>query len=245
MGYTLGAWWFEVSHLPGSILRRMLRPIYKALNPSPGTAMPWWAGMLIISLVFVAFTGVGALVLLKPKVVTSPQGVNHTAVGQSLGEWRLASLNQQGAFATEEQAEGKVVVVHFWRLGHKDAQATLPKIAQIHQRNRGSNQFITLAVVSAAPTSADTEAESDVEQQRKALRRKSMDLLSERNIDLPVYDDIDGSLAKTAETIGAFQGKFPTTIVLDKGGKVQGVWNQYPPGQLEQISTLVQHLITK
>lgn len=171
------------------------------------------------------------------------------AVGQSLGEWRLASLNQQGAFATEKQAEGKVVVVHFWRLGHKNAQATLPKIAQIHQRNRGSNQFITLAVVSAAPTSADTDAESDDEQtdeqQRKALRRKSMDLLSERNIDLPVYDDVDGSLTKAAEKIGAFQGRVPTTIVLDKDGKVQGVWNQYPLGQLEQIAALVQYLITK
>lgn len=243
LGYTIGAWWFNVSHLPGSLWRRMMRPVSRALSPSPGVASPWWSGLLAFALVLAAVAGVAALVVLKPKVVTSPQGVNHTAVGTQVTEWSLASLNQLGALAKAEQSRSKVTIIHYWRLGHKNSLASLPPIAKLHQRHRGSNQFSTLTIVTQTPSEADeTIAEAD---QTSAFRRRVMDLLSERNLDLPVYDDAEGGLTKSLKAVGAFQGSFPTTLVLDKEGRIQGVWNEYPVGQIDQISTLVQRLLTR
>lgn len=243
LGYTLGAWWFNVSHLPGSIMRRLMRPILRALNPSPGVVRPWWTGLLALAIVFAAVTGVAALVMFRPKVVISPQGVNHVAVGTELTGWKLESLNQPGAFSTPAQTNGKVTVIHYWRLGHKSSLATLPKIAQLHQRQRGSNQYATLTLVSQPVDAGEAETGTD-EARHSAQRRRVMDLLSERNIDLPVFEDEGDKLTGALEAAGAFHGRYPTTVVLNKEGKVEGVWNEYPIGHIEQISALVQYLTT-
>lgn len=242
LGYTFAAWWFNISHWPGSLLRRLMRPVWRVLNPSPAAGSSLWTGLLALGLVIAATAGVTALVMLRPKHVSHAQGVNHEAVGVALSEWELASLNQPGATAKSFQMEGKVTVLHFWRLDHKHSLETLPKIAQVHQRFRGSNVYGTLAVV-VPPGRKEGRTDEDLE--GTALRRKVMDLLSQQNIDLPVYADQSGAIEETVRAVGAFAGRCPTTIVLDKTGKIEGVWNEYALGQSEQISALVQHLTTR
>jgi hypothetical protein len=76
------------------------------------------------------------------------------------------------------------------------------------------------------------------------LRGKTEKFLTARKTDLPTYHDPD---AATRIAFVKLEGNdnfgYPTTILLDRGGRIRGVWRGYDAGMEKDVAAVTQKVL--
>jgi thiol-disulfide isomerase/thioredoxin len=159
------------------------------------------------------------------------EGTRHPAVGQKLGQLELQSLTGESQDTTLPDLSGQVVLINFWGTWCPPCIQEFPHIDELEEKYAGREDFRLFAVSSAPGSSAIDDLRSETEEFLKA-----------NGSDLPTYADVeDRTRASVEETVG-WQG-YPTTVVLDRGGTIRGVWVGYEPGTEQAMDALVGELL--
>jgi thiol-disulfide isomerase/thioredoxin len=104
--------------------------------------------------------------------------------------------NEAGEVSTTANLKGKVVFINFWASWCPPCQAEMPSIAALYHKLKGDNRFVFLFI----------NEDDD--------KGKAKSYLEKHQYTLPLYSR---SGAVPGEI---FSGSLPTTIVMDKEGKI-------------------------
>ncbi len=187
-----------------------------------------WLALAVVFGLFVAWR------MLAP----SPSQVanEHPGIGKKLSLVSLQPLTFIGDNVSLDDLQGKVVVLNFWGTWCPPCQRELPHIAELAQRYRENSRCRVLAVScgNSGPDPSSSLPELQIE---------TAALLAERHIELPVYADPNLRTRRAVNDAAGFDG-YPTTLVLDAGGVIRGVWTGYAPGDEHAVAELVEQLLS-
>jgi cytochrome c biogenesis protein CcmG/thiol:disulfide interchange protein DsbE len=195
---------------------------------------------LVIVLVAVAAVAVLTAILAMaayfflPHVVVNPQRPDFqqsSAFGRKPPRWALEPLTGAGEPITSEEVTGRVVLINFWGTWCPPCVAELPDIAEIEGRYRGNPEFRLLAV------SCGRGVTEDLAQ----LRAATTALLNEKNVDMPTFADPEQFSRLAFSRLGAFEGFYPTTLILDREGVIRGVWEGR--AEKDELENLISQLL--
>jgi len=140
-----------------------------------------------------------------------PGGAGSAFKGRRISELRLVDAggvaHRVGEFA------GKVVVLDFWATWCPPCRMSLPEVAALQARQ--ADQYVVL------PVSLDRGGFQDVQ---AYLRENPQTALAAV---------VPADLAALARQVGEIRA-IPTTLLVDRQGKVVQAWTGYSPGRLEQ-----------
>ena len=181
------------------------------------------AALFVVLLVVVA----AAALLLLPIGWWSagPSALRHPAVGQRLSRLELQPLTGDGQPVSLDDLAGRVVLLNFWGTWCPPCLVELPDLARIESTFRDRDDFKFLAVSCGQGPSEDPED----------LRLNTTSLLFSEQIDMPTYSDPGGVSRLDARQVVGLEF-FPTTVILDRGGVIRGVWvGPADKGELEDL----------
>jgi len=185
------------------------------ISDIPSRKFPWalWAvlGVVMIAAVLVIAAMIALFVM--PVLESGLPRGEHPAVGKKLPRLELQPLLVADRSVGLEDLAGKVVLLNFWGTWCPPCVHELPDIAAIENQYADRDGFKLLAV------SCGRGRQEDVGR----LRRETEALLSRRNIDMPVYADLDMTTRLAFDEVAGFEG-YPTTILLDGQGVIRDVW---------------------
>jgi len=126
---------------------------------------------------------------------------------------------QDGKTANISELKGKVVFINFWASWCPPCRAEMPSIAALYQKLQKDERFVFLLI-----------NEDDDPQ-------KAIDYLEKNNFNLPIYKQA-GEVPKAI-----FSGTLPTTIVIDKEGKIvlkkEGIGGYDSDSFIKQLNDLL------
>lgn len=172
-------------------------------------------------LAFGAFMLLGILVLAwigrAPTVVT---------LGQKLPPIDLQPLLDGTPPLGPEQMEGKIILLHFWGTWCPHCMKEFPEFANVCAEFTGNPDLLIASVsCSAGP-------EYDLEQ----LKRQTEDSMAKYPRSIPTYAD---PAALTRERIAWVLPRgslgYPTTLLVDRDGKIIDLIEGYYPGDMEKL----------
>ena len=115
--------------------------------------------------------------------------------------------------------KGQVVLINFWASWCGPCRQEMPVLEQLYKKYKAAG--FTLLGVNVEPKSAD-----------------ALGFLKATPVSFPILFDTDSKVSKLYEVAG-----MPSTVILDRTGKVRYVHHGYKPGEeseyLDQIRTLV------
>ena len=124
-------------------------------------------------------------------------GLLNASVDKPLVEARpMTFRNPDGELISTEKLKGKIVFINFWATWCPPCLAELPSIQNLYDRYKDDNRVVFII--------------ADVDNKVA----ESISFLNKRSIQLPVY-----APAGTMDP-ALYQGTLPTTLILDKEGKV-------------------------
>lgn len=164
-------------------------------------------------------------------------GRSHPAVGKRLPPVALTPLTFDGDPVTTASLEGRVAVINFWGTWCPPCRAELPHIAELGERYAGDDRFKLLAVSCGGGSPSDDQVDD--------LRQPTAALLDQQQFSLAAYADPAGQARDKLARAGMFEHGYPTTLVVDQGGVVRGLWTGYAPGDERGVEALVAELLAK
>ena len=159
-----------------------------------------------------------------------PSALRHPAVGQKLSRLELQPLTGDGRPVNLDDLSGRVVLLNFWGTWCPPCLMELPDMAYIERKFRNRADFKFLAV------SCGQDLSEDLEQ----LRLNTSTLLLTERIDMPTYADPGGVSRLAADKVLGLE-YFPTTVILDRGGVIRGVW--VGPAGSDELEDLIARLL--
>jgi peroxiredoxin len=115
--------------------------------------------------------------------------------------------------------KGQVVLINFWASWCGPCRQEMPVLEQLYRKYKSAG--FTLLGVNVEPKAADAEG-----------------FLKSTPVSFPILFDPDSKVSRLYEVSG-----MPSTVILDRSGKVRYVHHGYKPGEeseyLDQIRTLV------
>ncbi|HVX15817.1 MAG TPA: TlpA disulfide reductase family protein [Pirellulales bacterium] len=201
----------------------------ESIEPSHTPRIPRvWLALAFVFALFAAWR------ILAPS--PSQVGSGNPGVGKKLSTLSLQPLTFIGDDISLDDLQGDVVVLNFWGTWCPPCRTELPHVAELARRYRQNEHCRVLAVScgSSGPDSSDSLPE---------LQSETAALLAARHIDLSVYADLDLRTRKAVNDAVGFRG-YPTTLVLDAGGVIRGVWTGYAPGDEQAVAELVEQLLS-
>jgi thiol-disulfide isomerase/thioredoxin len=173
------------------------------------------------------------LFVLRPLNRGQP-GEQHRAVGASIPTISVAALDPSAPPLTTDDLTDKVVLINFWATWCGPCQMEFPHIVEIVRKFRDNEGFQVLSI--ASPGSGESEDE---------MREATAAFLRQRNVSMPVYvDPYSEAFQAIVHTIGS-RGGIPLTLVVDRSGKIRGIWEGYAPGTETDIESLIQSLLAE
>lgn len=199
-------------------------------GPSPGAmgcvagaALTFWGGLVVLAVASVA------AFLFLPRLLQGPLELE----GGRLDAVQLQPLVHADAPITDEDLRGKVVVLSFWGTWCPPCLMDLPHIVDLWQKFRERDDFLLLAV------SCGRGGREDIEE----LRADTAALFANQRIDMPAYADTAFVTRGSFEKVQALRG-YPTTLVIDRRGRIRKVWVGFDPKMPGQLERLVEELLT-
>jgi cytochrome c biogenesis protein CcmG, thiol:disulfide interchange protein DsbE len=175
--------------------------------------------------------GIGALYLF---LFGMPSLRLNGPIGEKLPNLELGPLTGDLTPVDLKSLEGKVTLVNVWGTWCPPCCMELPHIAELanHYRNRADVRILPVS------SSGGSDGESEV----PTLRANTQAFLTQSNISVPTYVDIDGRTRRAMAEVGGFSGSFPTTIVIDKEGIIRGHWQGFSPSVIDEMRRLIDQL---
>ncbi|GAB4129300.1 TlpA family protein disulfide reductase [Thermopirellula anaerolimosa] len=159
-------------------------------------------------------------------------GEQHPGVGKTLSTIALKPLTGGGGPVQAGDLQGKVVLLNFWGTWCPPCRQEFPHLAALAQRYEYRPEFRFLSVSCG---SGDRE---NVEK----LRSETRAFLQKEGVDMSVYYDPDAVTRRSVDAAAGFRG-YPTTVLLDSGGVIRGMWVGYYPGVEKEIERAIAKLL--
>lgn len=197
------------------------------MSKSQATSQISWLTLIAFGLFMLA----GTLVLVW---LGTPAAAK--AIGQPLATLDLVPLVDAETSLSNADLEGKVAVLHFWGTWCPPCKLEFPEFVQLATRY-ASRDDITIVSVSCS-----AGPEYDVEE----LKRETERFVHQHAQVLPTYSDAAGMTRTQLALLwegGAFS--YPTTVLVDRDGKIAAVVQGYLEGELAKLDSHIQRLLGK
>lgn len=153
-------------------------------------------------------------------------------IGKHLAQVDLLSLSGNGEVVVGNDLNGKVVLMTFWGTWCPPCRAEMPEIAALGQRFDNERDFRLLAV----------SCGQGVKENFAQLQTDTAAYLTETGLTLPCYTDPNNVTRMAVDEAIGFSG-YPTTLLLDRKGAIQGVWTGYRPGAVADMERMIDRLL--
>jgi thiol-disulfide isomerase/thioredoxin len=198
--------------------------------PHARSGIGLWVCLALVAAVFFVFLLVGG----RPR---GPSATEGPAIGRTLPYLQLEGLTGDSKPVSLDDLQGRITLINYWGTWCPPCQREFPHIVELAEKFAGQDDF-RLYAVSCGQQVAD-ENPND-------LRRATQRFLESNQVTLPAYAD-QNRASRHAMTVALDLEDFayPTTLVLDRQGKVRGLWIGYAPGSEREMRSLIQDLLEK
>ncbi|HEX3869141.1 MAG TPA: TlpA disulfide reductase family protein [Pirellulales bacterium] len=153
-----------------------------------------------------------------------------------LPDVELQHLTGASKSVTLADVRGKVTILNFWGTWCPPCRDEFPHIVDLYRAFGDRPDFRLLAV------SCDGEHDDDVD----ALKHATSQFLHQQGTsDFPTYVDRARITREALARVGAFQGVYPTTLIVDRKGIIRGTWVGYRPGAEVAMHSLIGKLLAE
>ena len=132
-----------------------------------------------------------------------------------------------GTFDLKNHA-GQIVILDFWASWCQPCRAALPRLGELAAQMDGLELPVKVLTVNTAERASDLEA----------LRVKVKGAVDTLQFDLPVLLDLDGAVARQWGV-----SALPTTIVIDRLGRIASIHQGAGPEYIERLENQVKQLL--
>jgi thiol-disulfide isomerase/thioredoxin len=204
-------------------------------EPAPPARLPrstlvTWLGLIVLGLAFMGF------LTLSNNPRRDYVGKDHPGVGRRLPSVQLVPLVGDAEPLSLESLEGSVVLMNLWGTWCGPCRREFPRLMKLEERLRGEPDF---KFVSVSCGQENPEPMTD-------LRRRTEAYVTEMGAPFPIYADPHWATRKAAfATSYDFGGTMPTTVALDRAGKVRGIWTGYADGDERVMEELIRELLVE
>jgi len=162
-------------------------------------------------------TTVRALVFGLALAVSAAASADNMTAGAVAPAFQLPSSGSKDMSLSD--LKGQVVLINFWASWCGPCRQEMPVLEQLYKKYKAAG--FALLGVNVEPKTAD-----------------AVGFLKSTPVSFPILFDTDSKVSKLYEVSG-----MPSTVILDRSGKVRYVHHGYKPGEeseyLDQIRTLV------
>lgn len=191
-----------------------------------------WGALIPLALALVIYLG---FVAFRWRERSATAGTSHVSVGQVLPVIDLQPLLHTTEPVTDTSLEGKIVILNFWATWCGPCRAEYPRLAEVSARLASEPDF---RFVSVSCGSAGDEPEE--------IKRSTTSFQNGMNLEVPTYIDAQGQTRQAVQAVVSQGGMgLPTTIVLDRRGRIRGVWEGYLHGDEKQVEELALSLLAE
>ncbi len=151
--------------------------------------------------------------------------------------FELIPLTERAAAVWSPELRGKVILLKFWATWCPPCRASLPHLEKLLadlEADREADQ----TAFAFLPIACD---EGTLDQVRPLVQ----DTLRSLGVALPVYDDPDGRLAGLLQRGGIRVDRLPTTVLLDRQGRVRQIWFGFDPRREEKMKQRIRQLLNE
>src|SRR3954452_17447913 len=174
----------------------------------------------LVVLAIVAALFFGWVLFLRPEI-SMKRATESPGVGQPLVALDLEPLTGTTDGLTLDNLRGKVAFINYWGPWCGFCIQEFPHLIELRDKYRDNPEF---AFVSVSSGGSSQENVSELRSQTEAFLRS-------RSASFPTYVDLGGASRQIMlSAISRPSMGYPTTIVLDRGGIIRGVWLGYEPG---------------
>jgi cytochrome c biogenesis protein CcmG, thiol:disulfide interchange protein DsbE len=188
-----------------------------------------------VTLAVAAVLVLGWQIFWRPKIELA-QATHEPGVGQPLVFLELQPLTGTTDGVSLEATRGKVVLINYWGTWCPPCVMEFPHMVDLWEEFRGNPDFLFLSVSS-----------SGMDRERVAeLREETGAFLRQHGVGLPTYSDPEGgSRQALAMLLGKPAIGYPTTVLLDRTGRIRAIWQGYSPGLEQQMQQLISELLAE
>ena len=188
-----------------------------------------WPAIAVIALLVIL-----GVVLLTRNNGTG-EGSDHPAVGTPLVDLQVEPLLGGDQPVALADLRGEVTLINFWGPWCHYCLVEMPHLVDLNQEFSRESDFRLLSISYGAGPSTSVES----------LRADSAEAMSRSGASWPVYHDPkQSSQIALVQTAGMTRGfGFPTTVLLDREGKIAGLWEGYMEGMEHDIQRAVQNTL--
>lgn len=175
------------------------------------------------------------VVAMRPDRPDFGEGSTHPGVGQPMEDFELTPLVRADSPLKLADLRGKVVLLNFWGTWCGPCRIEFPHLMELNERLQKETDFRFIPV-SCGPAGPDLDTE--------ALRSPTEAYLDSLNFEIPTYSDRGAGarlgLIKAAK-LSSFG--FPTTVLLDRDGTIQGLWSGYRPNVEVEMEAMIRDVL--
>jgi len=178
-----------------------------------------WAVLAVLVLCFVL------IIRLNPR--PAPQAFWQADEARSLDRIVLVPLTPGARSVHSDDLVGKVVLLSFWAASDPKAPRGISRLTRVKRALEGQGDFRLLAVCCGPSAREDIEA----------LKQSARTLIDEAGVGIDAYAD-PGGLTRRAVDATVGLRAYPTTVLIDRQGRVRGAWYGIPPTADQQMRQL-------
>jgi len=202
------------------------------LHAPQAPARPVWPWLLLLA-------GLALVVVLRWTFATvdgnGRDGQDETTVGTRLTTLALEPLTGNPPPISLADLQGKVTLINFWGTWCGPCIVEFPHMVELEQHFRSEPDFQFLSV------SSNFDPRDD-----QGLAENTAEFLKQQQAEFPTYRDPGGkstiALVETAKLEGF---GYPTTLVVDRAGTIQGVWIGFRPGDERGMRQTIERVLWK
>jgi hypothetical protein len=209
-------------------LREALFGEEKLLEQERLTKRSKWSNWTVLAMLVLCF-----FVLIQFQILPNRGRTQHFAAEDSrvLDQVQLQQLGGSGQLTLQDLA-GDVVIMCFWGPWQEGSRRLMPAIDDVVQRCQANSnvRFLSVACGRAEP---DDLAE---------LYNETHEYLRASGLSMRVYADPHGLTRRAVERAAGFDG-LPTTLLIDRQGRIRAAWHRPDPEMADDIRERLDDLL--
>lgn len=188
-----------------------------------------WSNWTVLAMIILCFF---VIIRFRPFDSRDPQ--KRAGVGRRLQELELQPLTSGAEPVSLADLTGRVVLINVWQPRSPLCRDALAYVAEIEKEFHDRLAFKLLSVA------CRQEATEHV----SGLRHRTQVLLRQKRTDMPVHRDSGRVTRSAIDQVVGLKG-YPTTLILDRRGRIRGVWDGFRPGAEREMHRLIAQLLAE